>query len=394
MTKLNQLFLSIFYSLLCLSINAQTIVQVNSSDNWSATGYFKDANDDLIICSKGEVRAWSIDLVTECWRLVTPSGIGRVNFTSTSVPCPDCPVLSLIGKIGQNGIPFYVGDRCVLQASATNISGQLFLRINDGTLNDNTGSWEVSIANNCDQLTNYFTLPTYSPGTIQINSSADWVSTGVIKNPGEEVIFCGKGEIRAWSIDLVTECWRLVTPAGLGRLNFINGDFPCPTCPILSLVGKIGANGQPFYVGDRAVLQDNNGLYGEIYLRVNDFSVDDNTGDFAVTIAKTCNEMVDCYNEQLISDTKTLINLGNKVFDIYPNPTNDFINIALNANKSALIVVRMFDLSGKLLKTANFDITNGEQTLTMNIPESIQNQMIMIQTTVDNQNYSKLIMVK
>jgi hypothetical protein len=382
-----------FLSLFCIfnfHVNAQTVVMISGSDDWTPTGYTRNSGEDMIICSKGEIRAWSIALAAECWRLITPSGIGRSNFTSTSVPCTNCPVLSLIGKIGINGTPFYVGDRCVLQASASNLTGELFLRINDGTLNDNTGIWEVSISNNCIDLADNFALPIYSPGIVQVDASQDWIATGISKNTGDEIIFCGKGEIRAWTSTL-TECWRLVTPAGLGRINYVSATFPCTNCPILSLIGKVGQNGTPFYIGDRAVLQADNGLIGEIFLRVNDLSIDDNTGEFSVAITKNCNEIVSCFGEQTPTAINTPDKYNSNVISFYPNPASDIINMKFNANKGGNLLVKIFDLTGKLLRSENFEAIAGEQIITLKIPEYLGNQLIMVQTIFENQNFSNLL---
>jgi hypothetical protein len=48
---------------------------------------------------------------------------------------------ALIGRIG-NGRPFAIGDQTSIQAPE---SGQLFLGINDDTLNDNQGEFRVEV---------------------------------------------------------------------------------------------------------------------------------------------------------------------------------------------------------------------------------------------------------
>ena len=48
---------------------------------------------------------------------------------------------ALIGRIG-NGAPFGIGNQTTLVTPA---AGQLFLGVNDGDLNDNTGEFRVEI---------------------------------------------------------------------------------------------------------------------------------------------------------------------------------------------------------------------------------------------------------
>jgi Secretion system C-terminal sorting domain len=391
MPFLNKFSILIVLSIFSVLCQAQTVVNVPVNVNWFPTGYVRNLGEDLIICSKGEVRGWSTQ-VTECWREVTPGGIGRANFTSTSAPCITCPVLSLIGKIGVNGTPFYVGERCILQASASNLTGQLYLQINDTSLDDNSGEWEVSIANNCNDLFGCFESPEFDPA-IQVKSNGDWMPTGISKEVGDEIIFCGKGEIRAWTPTL-QECWRLVTPAGLGRTNYVNNTFPCTNCPILSLIGKVSVNGIPFYIGSRAVLQNTNTDLGEIFLRINDLSIDDNEGDFSVAITKSCVEILGCFDNQLISGTENpkrelMIN----TISIYPNPANDIINIQINLKQNSPISFKMYDITGKLISFNHFDLVDKSQVLTLPIPDNIHNQLILVQMILGNQVISKVISV-
>lgn len=57
-------------------------------------------------------------------------------------PLPGVPGGALIGRIGENGPPFYVGKRLVRRADR---DGQLYLRIDDDILTDNDGSVAVRI---------------------------------------------------------------------------------------------------------------------------------------------------------------------------------------------------------------------------------------------------------
>jgi hypothetical protein len=74
---------------------------------------------------------------------VSPAGDGRPTcFTNPQPTAPNLPCLSLIGKIGPAGIPFFVGPGKTFVAPA---GGELFLGMNDSYFPDNGGNWAVSV---------------------------------------------------------------------------------------------------------------------------------------------------------------------------------------------------------------------------------------------------------
>ena len=70
-----------------------------------------------------------------------PAGEGR-NHYNASRPIPGRPGGALIGRIG-NGDPFFIGDeRGPIRMPD---SGRLMLGVNDDYLQDNSGSWRVTV---------------------------------------------------------------------------------------------------------------------------------------------------------------------------------------------------------------------------------------------------------
>jgi len=59
-------------------------------------------------------------------------------------PDPSVPVGALIGKVGNNGTPFAIGNQ--RQALGMPASGRLFLGVNDNERADNSGAFTVVIA--------------------------------------------------------------------------------------------------------------------------------------------------------------------------------------------------------------------------------------------------------
>lgn len=110
-------------------------VVVNAKTRWTPTGITVRRGETLTLNTTGEVR-----LSSNGDDIAPPAGStsGRMAVGS---PMPNTLAGALIGRIG-NGAPFGIGNQTTLVAPA---SGQLFLGVNDGDLNDNTGEFRVEI---------------------------------------------------------------------------------------------------------------------------------------------------------------------------------------------------------------------------------------------------------
>lgn len=110
-------------------------IVVNSKQQWTPTGITVRRGETLTFNSTGEVR-----LSEAADDVAVPAG-ARSGRMAPDSPIPGSIAGSLIGRIG-NGRPFGIGDQTTLVAPA---AGQLFLGVNDGHLNDNTGEFRVEI---------------------------------------------------------------------------------------------------------------------------------------------------------------------------------------------------------------------------------------------------------
>lgn len=112
-----------------------TSIVVNSKQRWTNTGITVRQGETLTLNTTGEVRlsANGDDVATSAG-----STSGR---TAGKAPMASGLAGALIGRIG-NGAPFGIGNQTTVVAPA---SGQLFLGVNDGDLNDNTGEFRVEI---------------------------------------------------------------------------------------------------------------------------------------------------------------------------------------------------------------------------------------------------------
>ena len=107
---------------------------VNAATAWNDTGVDVNAGMDVYFDATGKVR-WGPD------RQDGPAGEGG-NRTNPNRPIPGRPGGALIGRIGDSGA-FLIGNN--KGPIRMRESGRLSLGVNDDYLQDNTGSWRVTI---------------------------------------------------------------------------------------------------------------------------------------------------------------------------------------------------------------------------------------------------------
>lgn len=107
---------------------------VEAATQWNDTGVEVRSGREVYFVASGRVR-WGPD------RQHGPAGEGGNRYNANR-PIPGRPGGALIGRVGDSG-PFYIGDeRGPIRMRE---SGRLFLGVNDDYLQDNSGSWRVTI---------------------------------------------------------------------------------------------------------------------------------------------------------------------------------------------------------------------------------------------------------
>lgn len=111
---------------------------------------------------------------------------------------------------------------------------------------------------------------------LDVQARTQWTDTGVDVRAGQEIFFTASGEVR----------W------GPGRRDGVAGERgsprntgrPMPERSAAALIGKIGPNGDPFFIGDdRGAIRVRGS--GRLFLGINDDFLDDNSGWFRVVIS-------------------------------------------------------------------------------------------------------------
>lgn len=110
---------------------------------------------------------------------------------------------------------------------------------------------------------------------IKLDATKKWTDTGINLKIGQNILFSVSGYIY---INIKTKVFQN------GELILIwNNKKPIPNQPTGAVVAKIKKNGQAFYIGDdKAPFHIS--TKGRLYVGINDFNFEDNSGQFLVTI--------------------------------------------------------------------------------------------------------------
>ena len=110
-------------------------VSVDSAIGWKDTGIEVRAGQTLYFSATGRVR-WGPG------RQDGPAGEGHSPYNATR-PIPGRPAAALIGRVGDSNDYFFIGDE--KGAIRVQSAGRLYLGVNDDYLQDNSGSFRVTV---------------------------------------------------------------------------------------------------------------------------------------------------------------------------------------------------------------------------------------------------------
>lgn len=110
---------------------------------------------------------------------------------------------------------------------------------------------------------------------VRINGDQQWLNTGITLKEGQEFLFSASGSIYINKKDQVFQTGELEVKWHKQK--------PLPTQPTGALIARVGESGSPFYVGsNKTPFQASE--TGILFLGINDFNMQDNTGEFLITI--------------------------------------------------------------------------------------------------------------
>ncbi|HJN66621.1 MAG: hypothetical protein GY783_05595 [Gammaproteobacteria bacterium] len=111
-------------------------IQLASNTTWTSEGIQIQAGQTVTIRASGSYRFDSLG--NECG----PEGIAEAAPHTGKWPVSALTGLALIGRIGKDGTPFFIGRKITKRAES---SGMLYLAVNDDIVSENTGSLMVNI---------------------------------------------------------------------------------------------------------------------------------------------------------------------------------------------------------------------------------------------------------
>ncbi len=116
-------------------------------------------------------------------------------------------------------------------------------------------------------------------GGILVSPRQAWTSTGVVVKKDQSLSFNANGEVQ-----LSGDANDVATPFG-SKSGRKAPNSPLPNVLAGALIGRVGANGQPFAIGSGVTIKMP--ADGQLFLGVNDDGFDDNRGEFRVDIGRT-----------------------------------------------------------------------------------------------------------
>lgn len=183
-----------------------------------------------------------------------------------------------------------------------------------------------------------------------VPGASDWVDTGFDFDGRQNGFVFASGYVIRHSYASMSFD-NYATPAGRGP-NQLNNAFPCQTCTATSLIGKLGVNGDPFLIGERAYIKGE----GRLFLRVNDLPVYDNQGAFVAIIyndiASICTGNMPAAPPSGIREQSPEASEKETLFHLFPNPAGQEITVEIEnaAEASQIKWIRLYDINGQLVK--------------------------------------------
>lgn len=234
--------------------------------------------------------------------LMDLSGVGftvKVNGAERQIPTNDVAVIDFGGssmsdadwtKVPGNRPAVLLKNGETVNGRLVDIGGSSPLRL---TLQTRSGNRDISSsevshivlsrpsnapASTGDQSTNA-NLASASGSGISVSPKQAWTATGITVRKGETIRFNATGEIQ-----LSGDANDVATPFG-SKSGRKASNAPLPNVLAGALIGRIGANGQPFAIGSGVSVPMPEA--GQLFLGVNDDGFDDNRGEFRVDMVRT-----------------------------------------------------------------------------------------------------------
>jgi len=230
-------------------------------------------------------------------QLIDLGGVGftmKVNGAERQIPTSDVAVIDFTSSTMTEADWAKVnsGEQTVVLKNGSTVNGQLFdiggtspLKI---TFKTSSGEREFSSAeigrivlakpSNAVATSGNSSLAAPTGSGVSVSPKTPWTSTGITVRKGETLSFNTTGEVQ-----LSADASDVASSAG-SKSGRRATSAPLPNALAGALIGRIGATGQPFAIGNQS--QVTMPAAGQLFLGVNDDGFDDNQGEFRVDITR------------------------------------------------------------------------------------------------------------
>jgi len=229
-------------------------------------------------------------------QLVDLGGVGytiRVNGAERQLPQNDVAVIDFTGAAMTDADwAKFSGPSVVVLRNGQTVNGSLYdiggtsplrLTIRTGDGDREISSTEVAriiVARPDNAVGTSGTAPVAAaapvPGAINVPANQQWTSTGIQVRKGQTLTFSTTGEVQ-----LSDDATDIANADGSKKARYA-GNSPMRTVLAGALIGRIGARGQAFAIGNMpSIVAPESGL---LMLGVNDDSYGDNRGGFQVVV--------------------------------------------------------------------------------------------------------------
>jgi len=140
------------------------------------------------------------------------------------------------------------------------------------------------LASSCAAKSDVTTVVLARPSDSWVAQSSDWTDSGIVVDTCHTVIITAAGQWRYGrdsTEPLMSGAGAEFKACGIDYKTGIDHS-PLPTAPCGALIGKVGAGGKPFLIGDGPTEVPSESE-GKLYFIMNDWEFGDNSGSLTVT---------------------------------------------------------------------------------------------------------------
>ena len=233
-------------------------LDVAADQVWSDTGIDLERGEMISLLASGEIDGGSFNTGPEGFE---PDDHDRFNV----VPCRDHA--ALVGRVGHDGEPFFVGAEAVTVATD---AGRLYLGVNDTNVGDNSGAFAVRLTTGIPHVVR-------DQSGVTVEATVAWTDTDVDLEAGDVLVITASGKVDD-SVATPDTTW-----GPEGKPDSFDSTASILGCALhVTLLGRIGESGAPFVVGASHAAPAP--LAGRLYLGLNDKILTDEGGKLAASV--------------------------------------------------------------------------------------------------------------